>query len=200
MQAFVAPLRELAEYEAIQKSKKEKHGLIQITGCVSSQKTHFMYALGDGFIYKISWKNMRNPCFRKRGDCSRGGQSCSGGHGLHGGSLPHRGDATDDTFRGGGRRVSRRRSIWRSGSTSRSTDSWRCCSAWRCWCPRSWCLASSQKQEQKAPRRKRRPRPSSSLARISSRKMTLSLPVSVRWRPFWLRSKLTTKLEPPLVK
>ena len=53
MQAFVAPLRELAEYEAIQKSKKEKHGLIQITGCVSSQKTHFMYALGDGFIYKI---------------------------------------------------------------------------------------------------------------------------------------------------
>lgn len=53
MQAFVAPLRELAEYEAIQKSKKEKHGLIQITGCVSSQKTHFMYALGDGFRYKI---------------------------------------------------------------------------------------------------------------------------------------------------
>lgn len=53
MQAFVAPLQELAEYEAIQKSKKEKHGLIQITGCVSSQKTHFMYALGDGFQYKI---------------------------------------------------------------------------------------------------------------------------------------------------
>ena len=53
MQAFVAPLNELAEYEAIQKSRKEKHGLIQITGCVSSQKTHFMYALSDGFKYKI---------------------------------------------------------------------------------------------------------------------------------------------------
>ncbi len=53
MQAFVAPLMELAEYEAIQKSRKEKHGLIQITGCVSSQKTHFMYALSDGFKYKI---------------------------------------------------------------------------------------------------------------------------------------------------
>ncbi len=53
MQAFVAPLMELAEYEAIQKSRKEKHGLIQIIGCVSSQKTHFMYALGDGFKYKI---------------------------------------------------------------------------------------------------------------------------------------------------
>ena len=53
MQAFVAPLNELAEYEAIQKGRKEKHGLIQITGCVSSQKTHFMYALGDGFKYKI---------------------------------------------------------------------------------------------------------------------------------------------------
>ena len=53
MQAFVAPLNELAEYEAIRKSRKEKHGLIQITGCVSSQKTHFMYALSDGFKYKI---------------------------------------------------------------------------------------------------------------------------------------------------
>ncbi len=53
MQAFVAPLNELAEYEAIQKSRKEKYGLIQITGCVSSQKTHFMYALSDGFKYKI---------------------------------------------------------------------------------------------------------------------------------------------------
>ena len=53
MQAFVAPLNELAEYEAIRKSRKEKQGLIQITGCVSSQKTHFMYALSDGFRYKI---------------------------------------------------------------------------------------------------------------------------------------------------
>ena len=53
MQAFVAPLNELAEYEAIRKSRKEKHGFIQITGCVSSQKTHFMYALSDGFKYKI---------------------------------------------------------------------------------------------------------------------------------------------------
>lgn len=53
MQAFVAPLSELAEFEDIQKKRKEKQGLIQITGCVTSQKTHFMYALGDGFKYKI---------------------------------------------------------------------------------------------------------------------------------------------------
>lgn len=53
MQAFITPLEELAEYEAIQKARKEKQGLIQITGCVSSQKTHFMYALSDGFKYKV---------------------------------------------------------------------------------------------------------------------------------------------------
>lgn len=53
MQAFITPLEELAEYEAIRKARKEKQGLIQITGCVSSQKTHFMYALSDGFRYKV---------------------------------------------------------------------------------------------------------------------------------------------------
>ncbi len=53
MQAFITPLEELAEYEAIRKARKEKQGLIQITGCVSSQKTHFMYALSDGFKYKV---------------------------------------------------------------------------------------------------------------------------------------------------
>ena len=53
MQAFVAPLSELAEFEIIQKKRREKQGMIQITGCVTSQKTHLMYALGDGFTNKI---------------------------------------------------------------------------------------------------------------------------------------------------
>lgn len=53
MQAFVAPLTELAEFEAIQKKRKEKQGMIQIAGCVTSQKTHLMYAMSDGFDYKI---------------------------------------------------------------------------------------------------------------------------------------------------
>jgi len=53
MQAFVAPLLELAEYETIQKKRREKQGFLQIAGCTTSQKTHLMYALGDGFVNKI---------------------------------------------------------------------------------------------------------------------------------------------------
>lgn len=53
MQAFVAPLTELAEYESILKGRKSKKGFVQVTGCVNSQKTHFMYAMSDGFRYKI---------------------------------------------------------------------------------------------------------------------------------------------------
>lgn len=53
MQFFAGPLKELAEYEEIQKKRTEKQGMIQISGCVTSQKTHLMYALGDGFKRKI---------------------------------------------------------------------------------------------------------------------------------------------------
>lgn len=53
MQFFAGPLKELAEYEEIQKKRTEKQGMIQISGCVTSQKTHLMYALGDGFRRKI---------------------------------------------------------------------------------------------------------------------------------------------------
>ncbi len=53
MQTFVAPLSELAEFGTILKNRREKAGMIQIAGCVNSQKTHFMYAMSDGFEYKI---------------------------------------------------------------------------------------------------------------------------------------------------
>lgn len=53
MQAFVAPLYELAEFEAAQKKRRKDKGIIQFTGCVNSQKTHMMYALSDGFDMKI---------------------------------------------------------------------------------------------------------------------------------------------------
>ena len=38
MQAFVAPLSELAEFESILKKQKEKKGILQIAGCVTSQR------------------------------------------------------------------------------------------------------------------------------------------------------------------
>ncbi len=53
MQAFVRPLQELAEFDEIVKKRNKKSGMIQISGCVNSQKTHLMYALGDGFSYRV---------------------------------------------------------------------------------------------------------------------------------------------------
>lgn len=53
MEAITQPLRELEAFEEITKSLKEQKGMLQISGLVSSQKTHMMYALGDGFHYKI---------------------------------------------------------------------------------------------------------------------------------------------------
>ena len=44
---------ELAEYEDIVKKKKEAPGVLMLTGCVNSQKTHMMYALSDGCCYKV---------------------------------------------------------------------------------------------------------------------------------------------------
>ena len=53
MQALTQPLYELAEYEELQKNKREAAGVIQISGCVNSQKSHFIYALSDGCKYKV---------------------------------------------------------------------------------------------------------------------------------------------------
>lgn len=53
MKALTEPLRELAEFEDIYKKRRENPGMIRISGCVTSQKTHFMYALGDGSAYRV---------------------------------------------------------------------------------------------------------------------------------------------------
>lgn len=53
MKAFMAPLMELAEFETVQRKCRKETGILQLTGCVNSQKTHMMYALSDGFAFKI---------------------------------------------------------------------------------------------------------------------------------------------------
>ncbi len=53
MQAFLAPLAELAEYKEIFQKRRRGEGFLQIAGCVNSQKTHLMYALSDGCLYRI---------------------------------------------------------------------------------------------------------------------------------------------------
>ena len=53
MQALAAPLKELADFEEIYKKRNTQPGMLRISGCVNSQKTHMMYALSDGFKYKV---------------------------------------------------------------------------------------------------------------------------------------------------
>ncbi len=53
MQALLAPLKELAEYEQMQEALKNGIGTIALTGCVDSQKLHMIYGLSDGLKYKV---------------------------------------------------------------------------------------------------------------------------------------------------
>ena len=53
MQALLEPLAELADYQELLRDRKKGNGIIQIAGCTNSQKTHLMYALGDGCEYRV---------------------------------------------------------------------------------------------------------------------------------------------------
>lgn len=53
MNALLAPLKELAEYEQMQDALRKGHTSIALTGCVDSQKLHMIYGLGDGMKYKV---------------------------------------------------------------------------------------------------------------------------------------------------
>ncbi len=53
MQALTAPLKELADFDEIRDLARKKKGMLRINGCVTSQKTHLMYALGDGSFYNV---------------------------------------------------------------------------------------------------------------------------------------------------
>ena len=53
MRALSEPLKEWVEFEEIRKQCKSGAGMIQIAGCVTSQKSHLAYGIGDGFKTKI---------------------------------------------------------------------------------------------------------------------------------------------------
>ena len=48
MQALIAPLKELAEYDEIRKVTRQGKGTVALSGCVDSQKLHMIYGLSDG--------------------------------------------------------------------------------------------------------------------------------------------------------
>lgn len=53
MQAFVKPLKELAEYEEICKKIKSNQGIVQVSGCMESQKAHLISGLSGFFPCRL---------------------------------------------------------------------------------------------------------------------------------------------------
>ena len=53
MHALTAPLSELAEIEEICEERGREPGMLLLSGCVTSQKTHVMYALGKGYGHTL---------------------------------------------------------------------------------------------------------------------------------------------------
>ena len=51
MKALLAPLAELADYEEIRKNRTKENGMIQISGCVNTQKIHLLSGIGSGCGY-----------------------------------------------------------------------------------------------------------------------------------------------------
>ena len=53
MEAFIEPLRELAQFDEICGRIRKTAGIIQAAGCVESQKAHFIYGLSGLFPYRL---------------------------------------------------------------------------------------------------------------------------------------------------
>ena len=53
MKAFRAPLYELGEFEEIREKLKKNTGVLQVTGCIDSQKAHFIAGLGEGMPVRV---------------------------------------------------------------------------------------------------------------------------------------------------
>ena len=53
MQALLQPLKELAEFDEIKSSIRNKNEIVSISGCVDSQKLHMVYGLSEGLKYKV---------------------------------------------------------------------------------------------------------------------------------------------------
>ena len=51
MKTFLQPLQNLAEMEEIQKQAKKNCGILEISGCMESQKAHLMYGLSGLFLF-----------------------------------------------------------------------------------------------------------------------------------------------------
>lgn len=53
MKAFLTPLQGLAEFEQIKEKSKTNKGILQVSGCMESQKSHLMYGLSGIEPYRL---------------------------------------------------------------------------------------------------------------------------------------------------
>ena len=53
MKAFLTPLQGLAEFEQIKEKSKTSKGILQVSGCMESQKSHLMYGLSGIAPYRL---------------------------------------------------------------------------------------------------------------------------------------------------
>lgn len=53
MKAFLTPLQGLAEFEQIKEKSKMNKGILQVSGCMESQKSHLMYGLSGIAPYRL---------------------------------------------------------------------------------------------------------------------------------------------------
>ena len=74
MLSFTQPLKGMAEFEEIEKSLEKNQGIVQITGCLESQKAHLIHVLsGKTPMSARLRKSLRTcafmtkiPCFTRR--------------------------------------------------------------------------------------------------------------------------------------
>ena len=61
MKAFLTPLQGLAEFEQIKEKSKTNKGILQVSGCMESQKSHLMYGPG-----KYLWRRNKIGNIKRR--------------------------------------------------------------------------------------------------------------------------------------
>ena len=62
MKAFLTPLQGLAEFEQIKEKSKTNKGILQVSGCMESQKSHLMYGLSGIAPYRLITDFMTEKC------------------------------------------------------------------------------------------------------------------------------------------
>ena len=65
MKAFLTPLQGLAEFEQIKEKSKTNKGILQVSGCMESQKSHLMYGLSGIAPYRLIRGGGRNAAPEK---------------------------------------------------------------------------------------------------------------------------------------